>query len=328
MHVHLPLMDGPFVPTTSLRRIIVVPRNGFANRLQAWASSAILASQLNVPLEVFWDPEPIAPTAAQALFTTSCSNATFLSNEDLRARIGADHQSLDRYLHVNEMTRVVTLAGHDLGEQHFMPYLLTTLNSACRPTTLLIIAGGKFHLPDTLNFRDLRRDFYRRLPWSPNITEKTSQIVAGRSDFIGLHIRETDRSLTAPTRPAIRRVLKELHQHTGLTSVFIAADTDTARRHWTSEVQGMGLEPWQAPKPELDRSSESAGVDALVDWRILAMANALVYSQASTFGEEAAVAGNSTAISRPLGASRTRQVQRRIASLATVAATYPRRRWS
>ncbi len=320
-------MDSPIALPRSLERIIVVPRNGYANRLQAWASSAILASQLDVPLEVAWEPESIAPVGAGSLFATDTSHEMFLSAQELHERIGADHHSLARYLHVNAVTRVVTLAGHDRGEQAFMPDLLTALEHDCEPTTLLIIAGGKFHIPGTSNVTFLRRDFYRSLPWAHTIEERTSQIVAGRTTFIGLHIRETDRSVTAPTPAAIRSALDDLAARTGLRSVFIAGDTERARRHWSGEAERMGLDPWQAPNPDLDRSSAASGVDALVDWRILGLADALVYSQDSTFGEEATVAGGSTGRSMPLHASTMRQASRRAAALAKLTMTYPLRHW-
>lgn len=40
-----------------LDRIVVVPRNGYVNRLQGWASAAILAAQLDASLHVLWEPE-------------------------------------------------------------------------------------------------------------------------------------------------------------------------------------------------------------------------------------------------------------------------------
>lgn len=320
-------MTDPPLDTTTLERVIVLPRNGYANRLQAWASSAILAAHLDVPLEVAWEPQPIAPAGAADLFTSDRPGATFLTSADLRARIGGDHQDLPRYLTIDPSRQVVCLAGHERGEQVFMPDLAAALGHASRPRTLLVIAGGKFHLPGALAFAEQRSRFYAQLPWSAGIRAGTDAALAGHSDFIGLHIRETDRSIAAPTPGAIRGAVAALAERSGLTSLFIAADTLSARQRWLGEARSLGLSAWTTPEPALDRSAISAGIGALIDWRILGMAQSIVYSRESSFGEEAAVATGCIGASLPLSASSGLQRIRRAEALGRAAVTYPRRRW-
>lgn len=314
--------------TPALDAVIVVPRNGYINRLQAWASSAILAAELDVPLSVVWEPEPVAPAAFTDLFVANRPGVGLMSSDALTARVGRGHAELDRYLWVDVPRRLVILAGHDRGEQEFMPALEEALRHPCAPTTLVIIAGGRFHLPTSTGFDEQRRHFYRRLPWSAAVAHRTERAVADRRDFIGLHIRETDRAVTAPTARALRAGLGTLVDRTGITSVFVAADTSGARERWLDEVAALGLSGWTAPEPELDRSSAHAGVDAMVDWRVLGMTRGLVYSRESSFGEEAAIVAGSAGTSVPLAASAARQRSRTAAALGRAALTYPRRRWT
>lgn len=320
-------MVDPTVHASSLERLIVVPRNGYVNRLQAWASSAVLAAQFDVALEVAWDTEPMAPASAEDLFARSQPGTTFLSEQQLRERIGLDHRSLDRYVTVDRGRRLVTLAGHDRGEQALMADLLAALHDPCAPTTLLIIAGGKFHLPQATSFAQQRKLFYARLAWSDAVRRRTDEAMQDRSPFLGLHIRGTDRSMQAPTPRAIHSALGELAEREQLASVFIAADTTTSLGHWTAEATRMGLEPWSLPEPDLDRATANAGIDAVVDWRILSKARGMVFSAESSFGEEAAVAGGIVDSSFPLRASDTRQRVRRAGAFGRAAVTYPRRRW-
>ncbi|MCF8526187.1 MAG: hypothetical protein K9G24_01755 [Candidatus Nanopelagicales bacterium] len=320
MHAH---EDG----TPALDHVIVVPRNGYINRLQAWASSAILAAELHVPLSVAWEPEPVAPAALTDLFIPDRPGVSLISAAALRSCVGMDHDLLDRYLWVDESRRLVVLAGHDRGEQAFMPSLAAALGHPCEPTTLLIIAGGKFHLQGTTGFEEQRRLFYRRLPWSTAVSSRTQAALAGRDDFIGLHIRETDRAVTAPTRREVRDAIVTLADRTGVTSVFIAADSVSARLRWLEEVATVGLEGWSASEPELDRSSARAGVDAMVDWRLLGLSMGVVYSRESSFGEEAAIAVDAGRTSIPLSAGQARQRSRMAVALGRSAVGYPHRRW-
>lgn len=318
------MTEQPAAP--ALQDIVIVPRNGYVNRLQAWASSAILAAEWDVPLRVAWEPEAVAPAAFADLFVPGRPGTALLPAAELRSRVGGSHEDLPRYLTVDEPRRLVVLAGHDRGEQAFMDRLSDTLRHPCQPTTLLIIAGGRFHLPGSTGFEAQRRSFYRQLPWSDAVVTRTASAMAGHRDFLGLHVRQTDRSTTAPRPRAIREAISGLAGRTGIRSVFVASDTAEGRRHWLAGLAALGLDAWSAPEPTLDRSTASAGIDAMVDWRILGQSRGVVYSAASSFGDEAAVAADAVATSVPLSASATLQRYRRAAAVSRSAATYPRRR--
>ena len=311
---------------TSLQQIIVVPRNGYVNRLQAWASSAVLAAEFDVPLRVAWEPEAIAPAAFARLFFEGRPGSTTMSPGELESLLGTHHSNLSRYLTVQESRRTIVLAGHDRGEQEFMPSLTSALMHPCEPTTLVIIAGGKFVLGDDSAFESRRRQFYRALPWSEEVEEHTSRARRGRGEFIGLHIRETDRSMSAPDRRAVSQALTTLAHETGITSVFLAADTEGARVSWLAALTALGLYGWTAPVASLDRSSTEAAIGAMVDWRVLGESRGLVFSRASTFGAEAAVAANAVTVSHDLSASPLRQRARSLARAGRSAITLPRRR--
>ncbi len=308
----------------SLDRIVLVPRNGYVNRLQAWASSAILAAELDVALEISWEPETVAPATASDLFSQARVARTFVDPESVHALLGVAHVDLPRYVTVLPDRRVVVLAGHDRGEQVLMPELIEALADPCQPTTLLVIAGGKFHLPNATDFARQRRLFYTSLDWSQAVLDACETGQGARGAYLGLHVRETDRSRQAPSAKAIRTALAELRERTGVTSLFLAADNDAARTTWLEESMRLGLEPWTLTHAQTDRDAAAGGVAALADWRTLAHAAGLVYSAASSFGEEAAIASGGPSIA--LTASPGRQRLRGIGALARSAAHYPRRR--
>lgn len=308
-----------------LERIIVVPRNGYVNRLQAWASAAILGAELDVPVQVLWEPEPIAPASGTDLFADYRVRAPFVDSAAVTELLGHPHVETPRYLTVDADRRLVVLAGHDRGEQAFMAEVVRVLDHPCRPRALVIIAGGKFHLPEATSFERQRKIFYDGLAWHPSITERVEAELAQHQSYLGLHIRQTDRSREAPTARALRSALAELRDANEQRSLFIAADTIEAHDHWASVTRSLGFQPWRVDAVEFDRSRVGAGRDAMVDWILLGRAQAIVYSQASSFGEEAAVATGNAEACIALSANASRQRLRDGLGLARAALTYPSR---
>lgn len=306
----------------------MVPRNGYANRLQAWASSAILAAEIDASLEVCWAPEPAAAATADILFAPHLIERQFIAEQTLQAKLGIPPSLLPRYLTVDAARGLIVLAGHDLGEQVFMPELAQLLADDSRLHTLVIVAGGKFHLPHSTDFVRQRSIFYRQLSWSAEIDCAVEMELARRPQYSALHIRQTDRSQQAPPRQAVRRGLRALAASGAPRPLFVAADSPDGRDTWLRESAALGFEPWIRTRADLDRSDPRAGVNALVDWRLLSCAEALVYPRESTFSEEASVASGHHDRSLPVSASVRRQRVRAGAALARSAATYPQRHWN
>ena len=307
-----------------LAQIIVVPRNGYANRLQAWASANILGEQWGVPIALCWEPEPVAAATADDLFDTS-SLPSFMPPDELQSVLGATHTSLPRYLTVIPERNLIVLAGHDRGEQVFMPELQALVATSAPGTVLLIIAGGHFGISSQAELRQQRRAFYWSIPWSPDIESRTQILLHDRAPFIGLHVRQTDRSREAPTPTQITAAIQDMHRRTGLRDVFVATDTLDSRHAWQQHLRGMALQPWVAQTRSHERNSTTAGVDAMVEWRVLGNASGLIFSAASSFGAEAAVAAGDVPTS-PLRASASRQRIRDVGAIAQSALSYPKRR--
>lgn len=309
-----------------LDQVVVVPRNGYVNRLQAWASAAILAAQLDAPLRIMWEPEEPARAAPDELFDPSLVRRSFWERARLDAVIGGPHEQLPRYLTHDRDRGLIVLAGHDRGEQAFMGPLAAMLLGLEEPTSLLIIAGGKFHLPTDEDFTRQRHVFYRRLAWHPDLDLLVDDQLRTHPSYVALHVRGTDRSLEAPSPRTLRDGLRALADSTDERSLFVAADSATSRDRWSDEAAVLGFSPWSVSAVEHDRSQPHAGRDAMLDWRLLGRATGLVYTAASSFGEEAAVATGNVAGCIPLSATPARQRARGAAALGRAAVTYPRRR--
>ncbi|MDO8733431.1 MAG: hypothetical protein Q7L55_12815 [Actinomycetota bacterium] len=313
------------MPDHALQQVIAIPRNGYINRLQAWASASILGKALGVPTRLLWEFEPAAPASADELFGSEFLNAIRISREEVDALLGCDHEDLPRYLTALPERHAVVLAGHDRGEQVFMSQLQDALAKDSTVRSLVIIAGGQFHEQNIHAFDQLRREFYQSVQWNTALESRVRAALDGRGAFLAVHVRQTDRSLTAPTTRSMRHALSRLQGQTQLTSVFIAADTPDARDAWQGIVRDLGLKPWSLNEQGHDRSSTKGGVDAMVDWRILSAAQGLVYSADSSFGHEAATMIGKNKPTIGLRASSGQQRARNLLRLAHSAVTYPRR---
>lgn len=307
-----------------VEQIVVVPRNGLANRLQAWASAAILAAEWDVPLKVVWETEPAMPATAADLFASRVVERFFTDPDLVTSLAGAPHAELPRYL--SRSGQALVLAGHDRGEQAFMPQVVDAVGASNAPSTLIFIAGGKFHLPVAPNFVRQRGTFYREIAWSPAVDVQYGAGVESRGRYAGLHVRQTDRSLQAPPARMIRHGLAQLEAMVPERDLFIAADTDEALEHWVTESRRLGFQPWCLP--DMDRSRDRVGaiVTAAADWRALAGATGLVYSAVSTFSEEASVASGHPDRGIPLEASVAVQRMRAAGTQARSVFSYPARR--
>jgi len=278
-----------------MRRVIVVPRNGYINRLQATASASILADQLGAELSVCWLPQEAAPAAREIVFG-SAPSLKYVAEPELTEILGFDLGSFPHYVNshvVSGVGRVVTFAGHERGEQPLVTQLAHELQSDDWEV-LVIVAGGRFLLEagnesnewDSEKFRAARQSWYQALELDPEIESTVNSIPS--EPFIGLHLRYSDRSHQAPSRSEIQRAVVSLCAQLGVRRVFLASDSVEQREYWQKLLPALGLFPWDL---ETEIISGLAGAQsALADWRVLSRSQALVYFGESSFGYEAAVA--------------------------------------
>ena len=311
-------------PDVRVDQVVIVPRNGLANRLQAWASAAILAAEWDVPLKVVWETEPAMPAEAADLFAPHVVRRWFSDPGLVTSLTGSAHSTLPRYL--TRAGRALVLAGHDRGEQAFMPEVVDALGTVEESTALVLIAGGKFHLPGNQDFTRQRGLFYRELTWSDAVDTRFDSGVQGRGPYSGLHIRQTDRSLEAPTRRMIREGLRQLRDEVRERDLFIAADTDEALASWAERSTQLGFTPWSLSGVDRSRTQVEAVIAAAADWRVLSGATGLVHPAVSTFSGEAAVASGHPEHAIALEASSGIQRMRSLGALVRSALTFPARR--
>jgi len=287
--------------------VVVVPRNGYINRLQAMASSQLLARFLGASFSVCWLPENAAPAPFGEIFE-SRNDLSFMSETDLISDLGISLTDVPLYVNETSLPNggsLATLAGHDRGEQPLIDAFMQSIERV-KPEVAVIIAGGRFSLApgsqpvswDNSAFRSERSHWYHELVLNASIEAAVSG--CDKSPFIGLHLRYSDRSHQTPNRREIKRAVLKVSHESGIRRIFVASDSRKELSYWHEELTRLGLQPWSfEPGAELN-GAYSSDVHALIDWRILGNAQALVYFAQSSFGYEAAVAAGAFAESTGL----------------------------
>ena len=315
----------------TVKRVVVIPLSGFVNRLQAMASSAILAEQLGAEFLVCWQRAPAADVDANDVLDPEFCINHVITPAQVSAWSGIDVQTMPNGLHHDGP--VLTLAGHDRGEQVFMAEVAAALTKPTPPTTLVIRAGGKFFLPghvDEVSFRMARQRWYRQAPLHPDIVSTARATTSTHPGSLGLHLRYTDRSHQVPTTRRIQRAVESLVERTEGHEILIASDTRSKRDAWATRLRRLGLDPWFAEHAALDRSSVAGAHGALTDFLMLGSTSGMVFFSASSFGEEAAVASGAFDTSIGLPASPVLTAWSQTRTLVDAAVTYPTRHgwWS
>jgi hypothetical protein len=247
--------------------------------------------------------------------------------------------TLDRiplYVSTDRDGHRVTLRGHDRGEQALVADVAAALAAQDAPVDVVIVAGGSFDLRSpqssdgewTEDFLTRKRDYYRTLPLHPAVERAASEVAEAQANgFIGLHLRYSDRSHQAPRTSSIEAALAKQAAESGLTSVFIASDTSSAREEWTQRAITMGLRPWDLTSRFAGLALETSAGPALADWRTLGRSDRLVYFVESSYAVEACVSSGSWRQSSALATSRGRAAAQRALTWGRAGLSYPARHW-
>ncbi len=310
---------------------MIVPRNGYVNRLQAILSAQALAQSVGASLGIGWERQPAAPVDISAVLDLRAASAASI---ELANSFPGAMQAAEVPVGITRGSDgLVFLAGGMAGEQVLMPALRRELEEGINE--LVIVAGGKFWLPGDAylttqqadQFRSVRQELYSDLKLNAEIEDQASKVVSRLPPrFLGLHLRYSDRNQQAPSRRSIREALIALRDDVQ-GNVYIAGDDSSKIAEWHSWLKQHGWNTWVTETSQA-ADVQSRKANALVDWRILGAAHRLVYFAESSFGEEAAAASGHFDASYGLECNRVRSIAVRSAAHFRNLVTYPSRHWS
>lgn len=313
-----------------MRRVVIVPRNGYVNRLQALVSAQILARDIEAELELAWLAQPAAPSTVDLVLNAAAFPGRLADSDfSLPGDIKLDDVPVG-ITRIGESSLLV--AGGLAGEQVLMPQLRRELAGPAK--TLVIVAGGKFWLrgdaeissTSAREFHLKRQRAYQRLRLNALIEEQARRTVTQLPEnFIGLHLRYGDRNWQAPSRRRLRAAMHHLREH-ACREVYVAGDDAQQIHEWSTWLGSHGWHVWTNSRDASSALSRRTP-EALVDWRVLGAASRVVFFSESSFGEEAAVASGHYETSIPLEPSSMRALRLKSLWHTRNALTYPSRHW-
>jgi hypothetical protein len=281
-------------------KLVLIPINGLVNRLRAMASAAIFAEQHSMSLDFFWIATNVMNCNPLEVFSSEFCQAHFKSVDN--------NSSLD-FL-ASQREEIFAVKGSDLlvaggrsGEQKYLAKVKETLIPNAKILRLIIKSGGLFHdcehigCVDCKSFREKRADFYRAIGSSTPVMSEVDFLESKLgSDFIGLHIRQTDKS--RDERVSINRMIRELKKelkkkdlYKEFPRVFVCGDDPRGLEEVSRLLNKLRIENLVRLDIDFNRENSSNAISAYSDWLMLSRATKIFFYGNTSFSYEAAVLG-------------------------------------
>jgi len=251
--------------------LVVVPVNGFANRLRAVASAWTLSSTLKRKLCVYW---PRSDDMDK--FFVPAFDEIFLTNDAVPDSLFTNIAELP--------TDTKTYAGKHDGEQRFVPEIIRTPIDQ----TIILQSGGVFKPPKMTDkeYNKLKSTFYNSLRLRPEIHLIVKQFIETHftnKRVLGVHVRRQDRKFeTGPTNAFVDKISKLTNR---FDIIFLCTDDKDEETRIRNTVRALPIVVH--PKIDINRNTKEQFIDAVIDWYLLSNTDMILYSNGSSFGYEA-----------------------------------------
>ena len=240
-----------------MQKLILEPVNGLMNRFRSIASAKILSEFTNRDFMLNWKPEYVCNIGISDLV------------EDGFFNIGYDLNRHDCYYH----------SGPEKGsEQPFVQDMIST-----EQETIYLLAGGNF-IPTGMSISDFnnkKSDFYKSIPFVDRIKNESNEFISKNSDYIGIHLRYTDRIEYSPNIEYVENIISSND-----TNIFICSDDRSILNDLKSK---FGDKILTYNITNLNRSSADGSQQSIIEWLLLANSKKIYYSTGSSYSYEACI---------------------------------------
>ena len=270
--------------------LVVVPVNGYMNRLQAIVSGWLLATQLNYEFKIYWEPEINAPANPEEIFNADFVSDYFIDPTQWSIFTKLSYNNFPKYLTFSN--EGIYIRGLDKGEHKLINRMFNSdFKNSFR--NIYIKGGSNFYstrLNDFSTFQISKRNLFHTNFFCSDLLkdfEKLNSILP--SKYIGLHLRATDRIFEFPPEKKLLRIILEVSELTKIQDVFIATDNSTMLERWSELLRNNDLMVYSQTNITYDRTKFVSAKSAIFDWLALVGCTSLVNTGFSTFSEEAIV---------------------------------------
>jgi acid phosphatase class B len=261
-------------------RLIIIPVNGFCNRIRAIVSAKIIADDLNIPLYIKWIPE---------IKICNCVyNDVFGDNSNLWNITYEDTGTFKSGLTINN--NICMLKGAQRGEQY---YITNFYENNC--SKKIIKSGGNFYYTKKYNkdqFNNKKNENYKLIKFNDIIYEKYKECNKKfPENYIGVHIRAQDfhfkkRSKNFNIDLFEQNILKCVNNN-NMNNILLLGDTKDLINKFKNQLIKHNLNIFTTNDIDSDRDNYVGLQLAIVDFLLLSNSKYLFLTTRSSFGNEA-----------------------------------------
>ena len=252
------------------KNIVIIPTEGFANRLRAIASTSCLSNFLNIPFFVIWEKEKCCNIEIHQIFNTPFDT------------IDLNHILNSKY--------------------YFSPNLHTNnyLSSLTRSDTeydFLIIKGGHEFKHDDMDeqiFLYKKHQFYHSLQFTSFIQDYIQQFSLP-NNVIGIHFRDfvrdydhADARIFSSDSPLslFNSILKNMLTKNPNQLFYLSTNTSDAKQFFINNVPSKNIIHYD--HNNFQRNDHNGILNAVIDFVLLSKTKYILGSYMSSFSDEAA----------------------------------------
>jgi len=256
-------------------KLIIIPINGFCNRIRAIISAKIIADDLNIPLYIKWKSNKNICNCAY--------NDIFGDNSNLWNITDEDTGTFKSGIKYNN--NICTLKGEQRGEQY---YITNFYENDCFKK--IIKSGGNFYYTKNYNlnqFNDKKYELYKLIKFNDIIYNKYNELLIDKpKEYIGIQLRSKDfffkqMYLTINIEFLIDKLLKCTNDN-----ILLIDDEKDFINKYKSILIKHNLNIYTSDI-DYDRNSVIGLQLGVVDFLLLSNSKYLFVTKESSFGNEA-----------------------------------------
>lgn len=261
-----------------MKKIVIQPISGLANRLRSVASSLVLFPDKEI--FCYWGDDLVTKWGSPPFFH---ERLTYIDKNNFQA-LTSDINTESRG--INKFSKSLYL-WHPSGEHSLIPRFMRECADSSLPQ-IVVRSGGWFGLGSKKELELKRRTVYQELQWVAEVTAVLEKQNINHR-YLGLHIRGTDLEQYSPNPAMIERSLFQLSRKLDNRQVYVSADSRKSLDSWGRRLIQKGFLVHQQIGVDFNRTNSEGLISAAVDFLALSRSQAMVYGLTSSFGHEAAI---------------------------------------
>tara|TARA_E500000178_G_scaffold351715_1_gene413461 strand:+ start:1512 stop:2468 length:957 start_codon:yes stop_codon:yes gene_type:complete len=259
--------------------LVVIPTQGFANRMKILASSKIYADEHNLDLTVCWIPSEECNISLEDIFV-----ANFFKTITLESLQKTKYCYFGR-VHTNSLFDKLDSAINDQIENF---------------DYILLEGGHEFCQLNRLQFLSKKRKFYSSLQFKSEINDRVNEFFykIDNRPKIGIHYRDIIKQFdqldidnndvvnftnNSPLE-SFKNTINKL-KHVDLNHFIVVSNSDKAIKYLSEHFTDISFLVTETSK--YDRNNKADMIDSVVDFLILSRCDMIIGSYFSSFSDEA-----------------------------------------